>query len=54
MEIQDLLSIFKKIENKRKGSLFKGNLGHVTDQRSASTWKKSHKKTNRNSFFNFY
>ena len=37
-----------------KRFIFKGNLGDVSDQRSASTQKKFHKKTNRNLFFNFY
>ena len=44
MKIRDLLSIFQKIEDKRKGSLFKGNIGHVTGQRSASTRKNFVKK----------
>ena len=47
-------SIFWKIENKWKDSFFKGSLGDVTDQRSASAQKRFREKTNRSSFFNFY
>ena len=44
---------FKKLKIEEQ-ILFKSSLGNVTNQRSAWAKKKFHKKTNRNSFFNFY
>ena len=45
---------FWKIENRWEDLFFKGSLGDVTDQRSASAQKRFREKTNRSSFFNFY
>ena len=45
---------FEKLKINEKIRFFKGSLGDVNDQRSASTQKRFREKKNRSSFFNFY
>ena len=45
---------FWKIENRWEDLFFKGSLGDVTNQGSASAQKRFCEKMSRSSFFNFY